>query len=94
MSASNSKGEASPRRTFTEEFKREAVQLAIERGNVSAVARDLSVCESVLHRWKQALQHESDGNVKRAFPGRGNPQDEELAKLQRDDARLKMEMKS
>lgn len=30
-----------PRRSFTEEFKREAVRLAIERGNVSAVARDL-----------------------------------------------------
>lgn len=37
------------------------------------------------------LQRESEGNLKRAFPGRGNPQDAELAQLQRDYARLKME---
>ncbi len=36
-----------PRRSFTEEFKRDAVRLAIERGNVSAVARDLGINESV-----------------------------------------------
>ena len=45
-----------PRRSFTEEFKREAVRLAIERGNVSAAARDLGVHESVLSRWKRQLQ--------------------------------------
>lgn len=84
-------GEISARRTFTEEFKREAAQLALERGNVSAVARDLGIQDSVLHRWKRALQKESAGNVKSAFPGRGNPQDAELAKLQRELARLKME---
>ena len=38
-----------PRRSFTEEFKREAVRLAVERGNVSAVARDLGINESVLN---------------------------------------------
>jgi hypothetical protein len=31
-------GQPQPRRSFTEEFKREAVRLAIERDNVSAVA--------------------------------------------------------
>ena len=36
-----------PRRSFTQEFKREAVRLATERGNVSAVARDLGINESV-----------------------------------------------
>lgn len=84
-------GEPSARRTFTEEFKREAAQLAIDRGNVSAVARDLGIQDSVLHRWKRALHRESVGNVKSAFPGRGNPQDAELAKLQKENARLKME---
>jgi transposase len=48
-----------PRRSFTEEFKREAVRLAIERGNVSAVARDLGVNESVLSRWKRQLPQEA-----------------------------------
>ncbi len=90
-----------PRRSFTEEFKREAVRLAIERGNVSAVARDLGINESVLnrcvcasaHRWKRQLQQETarPGSQGRPFPGRGNARDEELAKIQRENARLKQE---
>ncbi len=81
------------RRSFTEEFKREAVQLAIERGNVSAVARDLGISESVLNRWKRQLQQESgqSGPGTRPFPGRGNARDEEMAKIQRENARLKQE---
>ncbi len=53
MSKSKSGGQApttesKPRRSFTGEFKKEAVRLAIERGNVSAVARDLGIGESML----------------------------------------------
>jgi transposase len=82
-----------PRRSFTEEFKREAVWLAIERSNVSAVARDLGIHESVLNRWKRQLQQEGQqpGLGKRPFPGNGNPRDEEMAKLQRELARVKEE---
>jgi transposase len=85
--------ELQPRRSFTEEFKREAVCLAIERGNVSAVARDLGVHESVLNRWKRQLQQETErpGPGNRPFPGKGNARDEELAKIQRENARLKQE---
>ena len=82
-----------PKRSFTEEFKREAVQLAIERGNVSAVARELGIHESVLNRWKRQLQQriEHPGASSRPFPGRGNPRDEEMVKLQRELARVKQE---
>jgi transposase len=82
-----------PKRSFTEEFKREAVRLAVERGNLSAVARDLGIHESVLNRWKRQVQHEAEhpGASSRPFPGKGNPRDEEIAKLQRDNARLKEE---
>ena len=82
-----------PKRSFTEEFKRDAVRLAIERGNVSAVARDLGIHESVLNRWKRQLEHEAQhpGASSRPFPGKGNPRDEEVAKLQRDLARVKQE---
>jgi len=79
--------ESKPRRSFTEEFKREAVRLAQERGNLSAVARDLGIEDSVLQRWKKRLQ----GGEERPFPGRGNPRDEEMAKLQRELARVKEE---
>jgi transposase len=86
-------GQPQPRRSFTEEFKREAVRLAIERGNVSAVARDLGISESVLNRWKRQLQQEGQqsGPGKRPFPGRGNARDQEMAKLQRELARVKEE---
>ena len=82
-----------PKRSFTEEFKREAVGLAVERGNVSAVARELGIHESVLNRWKRQLQQEAEqpGASSRAFPGRGNYRDEEMAKLQRELARVKQE---
>jgi transposase len=77
-----------PRRTFTEDFKRDAVRLAKERGNTSAVARDLGIHESLLSKWKQRLQAAPD----RPFPGQGNPQDAELAALKRENARLKEEV--
>lgn len=86
------------RREFSEEFKREAVRLAHERGNLCAVAKELGVHESVLGRWKRALKEESPASVAQkterplpAFPGKGNPRDEELAKLQREVRRLKEE---
>ena len=76
-----------PRRSFTEEFKTEAVRLARERGNLSAVARDLGIADSVLQRWKRRLE---EGQA-RPFPGKGHPRDEEMAKLHRELARVKEE---
>jgi len=84
-----SKRGTSPRRSFTEAFKQEAAQLAIERGNVAAVARDLGIDESSLNRWKRALEASKSSPSIKAFPGRGNPRDEEMAKLQKELARLK-----
>ena len=77
----------SERRVFTEEFKRDTVQLAKERGNFSQVARDLGIHESVLSRWKR----QPDTSPERPFPGQGNAQDPELAQLKRENARLKEE---
>ena len=75
------------RRVFTEEFKRDAVKLARERGNLSQVARDLGVHESVRSRWKRQLEK----GVENPFPGQGNPQDPELAQIKREMARLREE---
>lgn len=77
------------RKVYTDEFKREAVRLAQERGNVSQVARDLGIEESILHRWKKRLTAVADGE--RTFPGQGNARDVEMARLQREVARLKEE---
>jgi transposase len=77
----------SERRVFTEEFKRDAVRLAKERGNTAEVARDLGIHEGVLSRWKNRLEMVPE----RPFPGKGNPQDADLALLKRENARLKEE---
>lgn len=75
------------RREYTAEFKREAVRLAEESGNKSTVARELGIHLSMLRRWKQELQH----NGGQAFPGKGNPHDEELACLRRELKRVEEE---
>jgi transposase len=75
------------RKAYSEEFKREAVRLAVERGNVSQVARELGINDNLLFRWKQRL--ESTPEQEKAFPGNGNVRDEQMAKLQRELARLK-----
>jgi transposase len=73
------------RKTYTEEFKRDAVRLAEERGNIAAVARDLGIDHSSLRCWRQALHSKAD----RSFPGKGNPPNEQLAELLNENARLK-----
>lgn len=75
------------RKSFTEEFKREAVRLAKERGNISAAARDLGISDNTLQSWKKQLQQTPEN----AFPGNGNPRDPETAQLQRELRRLKEE---
>lgn len=77
----------SQRRVFTQEFKREAVRLVQQSGNLSATARNLGLCPTVLQRWKKALE-EGRANP---FPGHGNPQDAELVRLQRENVRLQEE---
>jgi transposase len=75
------------RKSYTEEFKREAVRLAKERGNLAAAARDLGLSDNTLQNWKRQLQQKPEN----AFPGNGNPHDKETAQLQRENARLKEE---
>ena len=75
------------RKSYTPEFKREAVRLAEERGNRSAVARELGIHTSMIRRWKEQLGE----NGHRAFPGKGNPRDEEMARLRRELKRVKEE---
>ena len=76
------------RRTYSPEFKREAVRLAEERGNVSATARELGVPLNLLRRWRDQLA----AHGAQAFPGNGNARDGDLARLQRENARLREEL--
>ena len=57
------------RRTFSREFKLEAVRLVTERGvAVAQAAKDLDVHENVLRKWVRELREEPQ----EAFPGNGN----------------------
>ena len=78
---------ASKRRTYTPEFKTEAVQLVTQRGySVAEAARSLGISENLIRNWKQALHDQGE----RAFPGHGNlsPFEEEVHRLRAENKRL------
>ena len=74
------------RKTYSKEFKLEALRLAKERG-FAQTARDLGLNANLIHKWRARLEEDGD----RAFPGQGNPRDEELARLERENKRLQEE---
>ena len=78
---------ARPRRTYTPEFKVEAVKLVTEQGySVAEAARSLGLSENLLRNWKHALHDQGE----RAFPGHGNlsPFEEEVHRLRAENKRL------
>jgi transposase len=82
------------RRSFTREFKVQAVRMVSEGGQrVSEVARDLELDPKLIRRWREALKQEKAQEVSEAFPGKGHlqPEPEELRRLQRENARLREE---
>ena len=76
------------RRKYSKEFKIDAVEL-LDRGIKSGpeIERDLGVGKGQIYRWRAQLK--VDGT--RAFPGNGNPRDEELTRLRKENALLKEE---
>jgi len=66
------------RRTYTDEFKEEAVRLGEARG-FPAAGRDLGVGANLIRRWRSQIKE----NGSRPFPGKGNAKDEELAALRK-----------
>ena len=78
------------RRTYTREFKVEAVKLVTEKEySVAEAARSLGIGENLLRNWKQALEKAGDD----AFPGNGRLTaiEEELRRLRAENKRLQME---
>ena len=54
------------RRTFTPQFKRDAVALVLGGRSVDEVAHDLGIARSLLQRWRTQLAREPDAAA--AFP--------------------------
>src|SRR5262245_66244587 len=78
---------AKKRRTYTPEFKVEAVKLVTVQGYyVAEAARSLGIHVTLLRSWKQALQDKGE----QAFPGQGKlpAVEEELRRLRAENTRL------
>ena len=81
---------ARTRRTYTPEFKAEAVKLVTEQGySVAEAARSLGLSDNLLRNWKQALLDQGE----HAFLGQGHlsPFEEEVRRLRAENKRLTAE---
>jgi transposase len=77
-------------RTFTREFKVEAVQLVqASQKPLAQVARDLGIADSTLHHWRKLFADHGE----QAFPGSGHQprQEEEIRRLKREVDVLRQE---
>jgi len=82
--------QSKPRRTFTQEFKLESVQFALNSEKpVSQVARDLGIKENNLRRWINEYREDPE----HSFPGQGHlkESEKELHELRKKLADVKME---
>jgi transposase len=71
--------EARQRRSFTDDYKRQAVDLVASSGRpIGSVAKELGLRDSVLRRWVEQR-------------GAGLDHAAEIARLQRENERLRME---
>lgn len=72
------------KRTYTQEFKREAVRLAQTSGKpMTQIARELGISDASIHQWRQELaEHGLE-----AFPGSGHQ-----TALEEENRRLKREL--
>jgi len=77
-------------RTYTKEFKQEAVHLVqASQKSQAQIARDLGIAESTLQHWCQLFSEHGE----QAFPGSGHqtPQEEEIRHLKRENDLLRQE---
>jgi transposase len=78
------------RKTYSKQFKIDAVKLLTEQGyQITEAARNLGIHPGLLGRWKK--QFETDNAD--SFPGKGHmtPEKEELHRLRKENKQLKME---
>jgi transposase len=77
-------------KTYTAEFKREAVRLAQTSGKpITHIARELGISDTSIHQWRKDLAEHGP----EAFPGSGHQttQEEEVRRLKRELEIVKQE---
>lgn len=81
-----------PYKTYSKEFKEEAVRLMETSEKPSSeIAMELGIRRNQLYKWKEQMENKGD----KAFSGRGRPKKEdqsELTTLRRDNERLREEV--
>lgn len=79
------------RTIHTRDFKKQAVARLRQEGNATALALELGVPRNQLYKWAKRLE---EAGADKAFKGPGRPagvEEDELAKLRRENERLKLE---
>ena len=79
-----------PKKTYTKEFKTDAVSLVREQNyTIAEASRRLEISESMLGKWVRSARNEGDD----AFRGNGNmtAEQKEIHQLREENRRLKME---
>jgi transposase-like protein len=77
------------RRIYTREFKESAIELYNTSGKTrKEIADELGINPENICRW---LRESKEGEAKniRVFPGHGNPRDEEVARLKKENVDLR-----
>ena len=74
------------KRTYTEEFKRDAVSLVTEQGYSAAeAARSLGINDNLIYKWRKYLVAQDSGS------GFSSSERDELKRLRKENKRLRME---
>ena len=81
----------SKKKKYTPIFKRNAIKLAEDKGNVAQAARELGINFQLIHRWKR----EQEKFKNNSFPGHGSPkltdEGKEIARLKKELREAKLE---
>jgi transposase len=78
------------RKTYTREFKLEALRLAATSGRpITQIERELGLSQGTIAHWRREVQRTGD----EAFPGHGHllPSEARLRQLERENAILRQE---
>ena len=79
------------RRNYTKEFKESAIELyqsQNEGKTAKDIAGELGITADNLRRWIREKEEGIHKNIT-VFPGQGNPRDEEVARLRKENADLR-----
>jgi transposase len=89
--------EGRPRRSFTDDYKRQAVDLVASSGrSIGSVAKELGLRDSVLRRWVERMGGRRGPTAAPRLPPQqvvlpSADQAAEIARLQQENERLRME---